>query len=179
MATRKRSARKRPSTPPRPTRRPAARRAGFVGRDPSPILDRYPPKDPGLAPRGPPVPSPTAPATGSASGPGAPPAASRPVPLLALERPFSVDEFAAQLGVTALEVTVPRDDLAEVLRRVCDFMGFGIYVYEVRVRPAPSELLKSFVVSLRRVDFRPERGEWAEFEEQGRSDSPFGPRGQR
>ncbi len=120
----------------------------------------------------------------ASASPAAPPSAGSPaaspaVPLLALEAPFRVDEFSEQLGATTLEVTVPRDDLADVLRRVCEFMGFGIYVYEIRVRPADSDLLKSFVVSLQRVDFRADRRGWAPFEDRGRSDSPFGPEGQR
>ncbi|HKS59859.1 MAG TPA: hypothetical protein VJS68_03675 [Thermoplasmata archaeon] len=73
-------------------------------------------------------------------------------------------------------MTVPREHLAEVLRRVSDFMGFGIYVYSIRVTPSPSELLKSFDVELQRVDFTPPAG-WVPFEEKGRSDSPFGPSG--
>lgn len=185
MAARRRSAGKRRTPPAKGRPRRSARappRAGFVGRDPSPILDRYPPKDPSLAPRAPPaliVPpapakAPGNPATPSGAAPPAP-----PVPLLSLERPFSVDEFAEQLGETVLQVTVPREELAEVLRRVSEFMGFGIYVYDISVKPAQSELLKSFVVTLQRVDFRPERGTWAPFEERGRSESPFGPDGSR
>jgi hypothetical protein len=113
-----------------------------------------------------------------ASAPPAPaPGPSKP--LLTLERPFSVDEFAEQLGETNLRVTVPREELAEVIRRVAEFMGFGIYVYEFSVRPAPEELLKSFIVELRRVDFQATRGAWVPFEERGRSDSPFGPEGRR
>ncbi len=71
------------------------------------------------------------------------------------------------LGETAIRVTVPRDDLPEVLRRVTDFMGFGIYVYAISVRPAPSDLLKSFVVELQRVDFSAEAGRWVPFVEKG------------
>jgi hypothetical protein len=196
MAAR-RKARPRPSA--RPKRRPPAARpakprsppkaARFVGRDPSPVLDHYPPKDPALAPRGPPKPPqaaapppgapapatpPSAPSTGS---PGAPTGTG--IPLLTLERPFDADEFAQQLGETLIEVKVPRDQLAEVLRRVADFMGFGIYVYEIAVRPAPTELLNDFVVTLRRVDFQAAKPGWVPFEEKGRSDSPFGPEGRR
>jgi hypothetical protein len=72
-------------------------------------------------------------------------------------------------------VTVPREDLPEVLRRVTEFMGFGIYVYGVTIRPAPSELLKSFVVELDRVDYSPEQQAWVKFVDKGVSDSPFGP----
>jgi hypothetical protein len=64
-------------------------------------------------------------------------------------------------------VTVPREALTEVLRRVTDFMGFGIYVYSVTVRPAPSELLKGFVVELQRVDFDPQTKLWKPFVERG------------
>ena len=150
------------------------------------MLDKYPPKEPGLAPKAPPpkVPAaassiPVLPANPAPSGPAAPAAPGSVIPLVTLERPFDVDEFAQQLGATSIEVTVPREDLPEVLRRVSEFMGFGIYVYEFTVRPAPSELLKSFILSLRRVDFRAAKGEWAPFEERGRSDSPFGPDGRR
>ena len=74
---------------------------------------------------------------------------------------------------------MPRDALAEVLHRVLEFMGFGIYVYSISVRPAPDELLKSFVVELQRVDYSPEKGAWVPFVEKGTSDSPFGPSGNR
>jgi hypothetical protein len=70
---------------------------------------------------------------------------------------------------------VPREDLAEVLRRITDFMGFGIYVYRFTVRPAPSDLLKQFIVELQRVDYSPAERDWVPFEEKGRSESPFGP----
>jgi len=88
-----------------------------------------------------------------------------------------VDEFAALLGETSIRVTVPSDALPEVLRRVTEFMGFGIYVYAVTVRPAPAELLKSFVVELQRVDYSAEKGAWVPFVEQGTVGSPFGPAG--
>lgn len=81
------------------------------------------------------------------------------------------------LGEPNLQVAVPREDLPEVLRRVTDFMGFGIYVYAIRVEPAPEELLKKFVVRLARVDYSAARRAWVPFEEKGRSDSPFGPGG--
>lgn len=102
-----------------------------------------------------------------------------PKPLISLERPFDIDEFSQLLGQTQIQVTVPRDSLAEVLRRICDFMGFGIYVYTVRVRPGPEELLKTFVVELQRVDFSPKTGDWAPFQDRGRADNPFGPTGTR
>jgi hypothetical protein len=78
------------------------------------------------------------------------------------------------LGETAVRVTVPADALAEVLRRVTDFMGFGIYVYAVSVRPAPSELLKGYVVELQRVDYDPEARAWKPFVERGAVSSPGG-----
>jgi len=40
-------------------------------------------------------------------------------------------------------------------------------------------MLKGFVLRLRRVDFKPELGDWSPFEERGRSESPFGPDGRR
>jgi hypothetical protein len=146
------------------------------------VLDKYPPKDPNLAPRGPPTTSPS-----TAAHPPPPPEptttpptpAGAPVPLISLERPFDVDEFSSMLGETSVRVTVPREDLAEVLRRVSEFMGFGIYVYAVSVRPTPGDLLKSFVVELQRVDYAPEKGAWVPFVEKGTSDSPFGPSGHR
>jgi hypothetical protein len=107
------------------------------------------------------------------------PTSGAPVPLISLERPFNVDEFSGLLGETSVRVTVPREDLAEVLRRVSEFMGFGIYVYQVTVRPTPGDLLKSFVVELQRVDFDPEKRAWTPFVEKGTSDSPFGPSGTR
>ncbi len=156
---------------------PRKRKGGFVGRDASPVLDRYPPKDPQLSVRGPPRPA----ASAAAPGPAPPTeaAAPAPAPLIALERPFDIDEFSTLLGETAIQVTVPREDLGEVLRRVSEFMGFGIYVYQVTVRPTPGGLLKSFLVRLERVDFSPEKGEWTPFVEKGVSSSPFGPSGDR
>ncbi len=74
------------------------------------------------------------------------------------------------LGETAIRLTVPRDSLGEVLRRVTEFMGFGIYVYSITVRPAPSELLKGFVVELQRVDYDPEGQRWKPFVERGAVD---------
>jgi hypothetical protein len=97
--------------------------------------------------------------------------------LITLERPFDVDEFSKLLGETSIRVTVPREALPEVLRRVLEFMGFGIYVYSISVRPAPAELLKSFVVELQRVDFSTEKRAWVPFVEKGTTDSPFGPSG--
>jgi hypothetical protein len=182
MAQKKRTpARKRPA-------RTLATRTGFVGRDASPVLDKYPPKDPKLAPKGPPGGSnavpPAAPAATPAHGapstaPPPAPSTSGTIPLITLERPFDVDEFSSLLGETSVRVTVPLEHLAEVLRRVTDFMGFGIYVYSISIRPAASELLKSFVVDLHRVDYAAAQKEWVAFVEQGTSDSPFGPSGTR
>jgi len=116
-----------------------------------------------------------------AASPSAPASATTaaPIPLITLERPFDVDEFSGMLGETSLRVTVPREDLPEVLRRVVEFMGFGIYVCSISVRPAASDLLKSFVVELHRVDFSAPKGDWIPFVEKGASDSPFGPSGTR
>jgi len=144
------------------------------------VLDRYPPKE-SQAPLRPPVPIAVAPSAASVPSPptptlGAPP----PVPgqpLITLDRPFDVDEFAALLGETSIRVTVPRESLSEVLHRVMEFMGFGIYVYTISVRPAPSELLKSFLVELQRVDYSAEKGAWVPFEEKGTVSSPFGASG--
>ncbi|MCI4370718.1 MAG: hypothetical protein L3J81_05250 [Thermoplasmata archaeon] len=172
----------------------------FVGRDASPVLERYPPKDSGIrsraavpvtrppsvpAPSTAPGPSPTSRPGGAVPAPGSPPASGAPAPpatpkmLIALERPFDIDEFSQLLGETVVRTEVPREDLAEALRRISEFMSFGIYVYAVRVRPAPEELLKRFVVELQRVDYDPRAHDWTGFEETGRSDSPFGPTGGR
>ncbi|MEM0128757.1 MAG: hypothetical protein QXG65_01120 [Thermoplasmata archaeon] len=152
-----------------------AQRRRFVGRDPSPVLDRYPPKD---APSFPAPPPPAAPPAPSLSGtsPAAPaPSPPPPAPLIRLEAPFDVDAFSEQLGENTIEVKVPREDLAEVLRRITDFMGFGVYVYRFTVRPEPAEQLRRFVVRLERVDYAPAAGDWTPFQEKGRSESPFGP----
>ncbi|MCI4363628.1 MAG: hypothetical protein L3K13_04915 [Thermoplasmata archaeon] len=172
---------------PPPRKTPSAPAGRFVGRDGSPVLEHYPPKDPGLSLRGPaPSPSPPSAAPGprsaaptSAAAPTAPGASGTPAggTLLNLEAPFDVDEFAQQLGETRIQVDVPRDLLAEVLRRVADFMGFGIYVYDIHVAPAPSDQLKLFRLELTRVDFSAADRRWNPFEERGRSDTPFGPGG--
>jgi len=94
--------------------------------------------------------------------------------LIRLERPFDPDDFSHLLGETAVRVTVPPDALPEVLRRVVEFMGFGIYVYAISVRPAPSELLKGFVVELQRVEYDPAAGAWKPFVERGAASSPGG-----
>lgn len=99
---------------------------------------------------------------------GAPPSSGSPAPgLIQLEGAFDVDEFSQLLGETAIRVTVPPDALAEVLRRVADFMAFGIYVYAITVRPAPSELLKGYVVELQRVDYDAQAKAWRPFVERG------------
>ncbi len=158
-----------------------------MGREGSPVLDKYPPKSPDLAPTGPrpnvraPTPAPAAPVARPApvTPPSGSPASPAPAPLsmglIALEAAFDVDEFARGLGENQIRVEVPREDLPEVLRRVTDFMGFGIYVYSVVVRPADEDTLKKFVVELQRVDFSPTHKRWIAFEEKGRSESPFGP----
>ncbi len=194
--TAKRNARSRARKGSRPRKTsPRAASRHFVGRDASPVLDRYPPKDPSLTVRGPPsAPAPTS-APGRISSPSSPPPSlpppnlpSAPTPsgppptpgsLIRLEPAFNLDEFSTLLGETSIRVTVPREDLPEVLRRVTEFMGFGIYVYSVSVRPGPSESLKSFVVELQRVDYSPEKRSWVAFEDRGTSDSPFGPSGTR
>ncbi|MGC2288988.1 MAG: hypothetical protein WA688_03930 [Thermoplasmata archaeon] len=169
----------------------------FVGRAGSPVLDRYttktmdaavgeivaalppPPKPtpvaalPGPAPAVAPAPSSVA-VSPASSGPAGPPKV-----LISLEKPFDVDDFSQLLGQTQIQVTVPRESLTEVLQRACDFMGFGIYVYTIRVRPGPEELLKTFIVELQRVDFSAQVRDWAPFQDRGRADSPFGPTGTR
>jgi hypothetical protein len=182
MASRKSGrSKKRQSATARGPRRPKPR-PGFVGRDASPVLDHYPPKSPDLAPKGapasPPVPRPAV-TVSTPTGPSAPTPGASAQPLITLERPFDVDEFSTLLGGTSIRVTVPRDVLPEVLRRVTEFMGFGIYVYSISVRPAPAELLKGFVVELQRVDFSAEKGTWVPFVEKGITQSPFGPSGDR
>lgn len=178
--------RKAPKTPPgkRPTRVRAPASPRFVGRDASLVLDKYPAKDPATLVKGPPskVPIPATPPStppSTPSKPGTPEAASAPISLISLERPFDVDEFAQMLGETTIRVTVPREDLVEVLRRIVEFMGFGIYVYRVSFWPARSDLLKEFVIDLQRVDYSPGVGDWIAFTERGRSESPFGPDGKR
>jgi hypothetical protein len=160
-----------------------ARRA-FVGRPSSPVLAKYPPKASGVA--GPPPVRPVT-AAPAAPVPPPPPSPARAAPvelpmtgeapkgLISLDRPFDVDEFSQSLGENQVRVVVPREDLPEVLRRVLDFMGFGIYVYQFRVYPESEEMLRKFVVELQRVDFVAARRSWLPFEEKGRSDSPFGP----
>jgi hypothetical protein len=165
-APKSRSARRRPNPSARSRARPH-----FVGREGSPVLDRYPPKESGIA--GPPRPvvasvGPTSPAT---SVPAAP-SLGVATPLITLERPFDLDAFSALLGQTSIRVTVPSSDLPEVLKRVTEFMGFGIYVYAIQLRPAPAELLKSFVVELQRVDYSAEKGAWVPFVERGAVDRP-------
>ncbi len=180
MASKKRTRTKKAAT--RPTRHSIAKTPRFVGRDPSPVLDHYPPRVVGSSPRSPlPVSLPSTPATAPAPPAPAPasPAGGPTQPLITLERPFDADEFSTLLGGTSIRVVVPREALPEVLRRVLEFMGFGIYVYAISIRPAPSELLKSFVLELQRVDYSAAKGAWAPFQEKGSADSPFGPAGGR
>ena len=181
--------------------KPLPRIPRFVGKDGSAILASYPTRP--WNPSGPVVadrhgssepghtstarssdpasnpPSPAGPGHGAtpATGSGSLAPTPSPRPLIGLERPFDLDEFSQLLGQNQIRVTVPRDSLVEVLRRVCEFMGFGIYVYSIRVRPAPEELLKSFVVELQRVDFSTASKDWDPFRDRGRADSPFGPSG--
>ncbi len=172
-----------------PHTHPSDRSARFVGRPGSPVLDKYPSKAADAAvtsipPRAIVAPTATARPQPPAQQPAAPPAATAgpaevPRGLISLERPFDPDDFAQLLGQNQIRVTVPRDQLVEVLRRICDFMGFGIYVYTIRVRPAAEELLRSFVVELERVDFSSRARDWETFQERGQSDSPFGPGGRR
>lgn len=155
---------RRPKSRPRP--RKAAPSARFVGRDPSPVLDRYPPR-PSDSPTPPPivVEARAGPPEGGGPVGGALSPTPGAVPLITLDRGFDLDQFSSLLGESSLRVTVPREDLLEVLRRVLDFMGFGVYVYSIAVRPGPSDLLREFVVELRRVDFSTERREWTAFVE--------------
>jgi hypothetical protein len=180
-----------------PRRARAASTRHFVGRAGSPVLDRYSPKSMDAAVGEivaslPPPPTPAAPAAPVVAAPhvstrtnaaaplsGGPTSTDAPKPLISLEKPFDVDDFSQLLGQTQIQVTVPRDSLAEVLRRACDFMGFGIYVYTIRVRPGPEELLKSFIVELQRVDYSTPAHDWTPFQDRGRADSPFGPTGTR
>jgi hypothetical protein len=183
MATRK-SARARKARPRMPRRARPTAQPRFVGRDSSPVLEHYPPKAPGVAPRAPPpisLSSTAAPVDTAATpvSPSGPSSAAPGQPLITLERPFDLDEFSTLLGGTSIRVTVPRDALPEVLRRVTEFMDFGIYVYSISVRPAPTDLLKGFVVELQRVDYSAEKRTWVPFEEKGTTDSPFGPSGDR
>jgi hypothetical protein len=197
-ATQKSRRRGSPQAPARRPRHPSGRPTPhFVGRAGSPVLEKYPPKSmdaavgevagakaasPGLTPSPSPLAVPTSaasPAQGPAPTPAVSPPTGPPKALISLERPFDVDDFSQLLGQTQIQVTVPRDSLAEVLRRACDFMGFGIYVYSIRVRPGPEELLKTFIVELQRVDFSAPSKDWVPFQERGRADSPFGPTGTR
>jgi hypothetical protein len=106
-------------------------------------------------------------ATSGARAPSSPsdPSAPKGEPLITLDRGFDLDQFSSLLGETSIRVTVPREDVPEVLRRVLEFMGFGVYVYSLALRPGPSDLLKEFVLELRRIDFSSEKGDWAPFVE--------------
>jgi hypothetical protein len=176
----------------RAKRQGPARTPKFVGRAASPVFDKYitkgpnePVRLPGTNPPPPVVtaPLPPTPALATAPHPTAPtPAPAAPAllgdpskGLIALEPPFDLDEFAGLLGQTTIRVKVPKEDLSEALRRVTDFMGFGIYIYAFSVRPAAEDQLRKFVLELTRVDFSTTRGDWVPFLERGRSESPFGP----
>ena len=160
-----------------PGKAASARR--FVGRDPSPVLDKYPPKPSPLGvppPLRPSVITSAVPPQGGVPGPGAAGGGGAPPEgLIRLDRPFDPDDFSQMLGETAIRVTVPSDALPEVLRRVLDFMGFGIYVYAISDRPAPSELLKGYVVELQRVEYDPDGNTWKPFVEKGAASTPGGP----
>jgi hypothetical protein len=193
MASKK--ARSEPKRSKKPRAQPAATppTPKFVGRAASPVYDKYitkgpnePVRVPGSTPALPPVtppprPAPLAPAAPRpVASPPAPaltaaPSGDGPKTLIALEPPFDLDEFAGLLGQTTIRVKVPKEDLSEALRRVTDFMGFGIYIYAFSVRPAPEDQLKKFVLELTRVDFSTARNDWVPFQERGRSESPFGP----
>ncbi len=107
----------------------------------------------------------------SAPSSAAPSPAPSGEPLITLDRGFDVDQFSSLLGETSVRVTVPKDALVEVLQRVLDFMGFGVYVYSITVRPGRSDLLKEFVVELRRIDYSAEQSDWRPFVEK---DAPPG-----
>ncbi|HTT15880.1 MAG TPA: hypothetical protein VMH49_00765 [Thermoplasmata archaeon] len=179
MATRRRRTAPRGTTRRSRPRRGPTKNPRFVGRDPSPVLDRYPPREPAGFTRPPPPaagvpPSPRTTEAPSTTVPSAPvlPGAPAPEGLIRLERPFDPDEFSRMLGETSIRLTVPRDALPEVLRRATEFMGFGIYVYAISVRPAPSELLQGFVVELQRVEYDPEENRWKPFVERGAVGAP-------
>lgn len=98
--------------------------------------------------------------------------AAPPSNLIRLDRPFDVDEVSQLLGETTVRLRVPRENLDEVLRRVTEFMGFGVYVYAISVRPADSASLKEFEVELQRVDFDTAKNRWQPFVERGTLDPP-------
>ena len=116
--------------------------------------------------------------------PAAPsPSRSRPPPaptgvtsgILKLEPPFDVDDLCRQLGETHLRASVPRAQVPEVLRRIMEFMDFGVYVYTLVVLPAPGATLDRFVVQLDRIQYNEARRVWVPFQERGVADNPFGP----
>jgi hypothetical protein len=137
------------------------------------VLDRYPTRVPDLPPPPPVVID--SEGRGRSVPIGTPPALPPPPggnPLISLDRGFDIDQFSGMLGETSIRVSVPREDLPEVLRRVLDFMGFGIYVYTIALRPGPSDLLKEFVLELRRIDFSAEKGDWTAFVEKDPATGP-------
>ncbi|MCL4324622.1 MAG: hypothetical protein M1144_04075 [Candidatus Thermoplasmatota archaeon] len=85
--------------------------------------------------------------------------------------PFDIDEFSQKLGETAIKVTVPRDQLPEVLKRALDFINFGIYVYSIVVLPSPTPTLNTFIVQMDRIDFNDKLKGWVPFRE-GRDPPP-------
>ena len=97
--------------------------------------------------------------------------------ILRLEAPFDVDDFCRQLGETHLRATVPKAQVAEVLKRILEFMDFGVYVYTLVVLPAPGATLDRFVVQLDRIQYNEARRVWVPFEDRGVADNPFGPGG--
>jgi hypothetical protein len=115
----------------------------------------------------------------SAPPPGRTQAPPTPAPIssgiLKLEPPFDVDDFCRQLGETHLRATVPKAQVPEVLRRILEFMDFGVYVYTLVVLPAPGATLDRFVVQLDRIQYHESRKVWMPFQERGVADNPFGP----
>jgi hypothetical protein len=87
-----------------------------------------------------------------------------------------VDELSRQLGESHLRFEVPKTELAETLKRVFEFMDFGVYVYSVVVLPAPGKTLERFVLQLDRIEYDERRGVWIPFREKGVADDPFGSR---
>ena len=82
------------------------------------------------------------------------------MPLISLERPFDIDEFSQMLG----ETTIRSRSRGRTLPRRCvaspTSWGSGSTCTPFGSAPAPEELLKRFVIELRRVDFSAERRDW-------------------
>ena len=118
-----------------------------------------------------------APRSSSSPPPAPAPPPSTPSPgLLRLEPAFDVDELSRQLGESHLRFEVPKAELAETLKRVLEFMDFGVYVYSVVLLPAPGKTLERFVLQLDRIEYDERRGVWIPFREKGVADDPFGSR---